>query len=148
VFHLFQLFDDELVIRKDFRSMGLSSAEHFADLEIFGILLVALDQDLVIGTFEVVSALCHCLNNRQQLPILRVVVRLGWLAYSRVENGCAKKPESIVPVMVTSNCEDPCITLQMDQFLRTEMLEYQCMREGHLDLSKRKFGIASALPLL
>ena len=60
--------------------------------------MVALDQDVVIGALEIVSPLCHCLNDRPELPIVSDVVLFTRRAFSRVEIDWAKNPESVVVV--------------------------------------------------
>jgi hypothetical protein len=54
-------------------------------LEILEILVVALYQDLVICPLEVVSPLLHRLHDREEFPIVRVVVLFGSGAFSRLE---------------------------------------------------------------
>jgi len=88
--------------------------------------MVALNQDLLISALEIVSPLFHCLDNRQELPIVCVVVLFGRRAFSRVEIDCAKNHEYVVLVKDAGDCETACIGLQNDQFLRVEMLEDQC----------------------
>jgi len=109
--------------------------------------MVALDQDLVISALEIVSPLFHCLKNRQELPIIRVIVLFGRRAFSRVEIDWAKNPESVVLVEDAGDCEAACIGLQNDQFLRVEMLENRCFGTGFFELSKCEFGIPSPFPL-
>ena len=79
------MFDDIVVRGLNFRSPGLSSREHFGGLEVLEVRVVALDQDLVIGALVVVSPLFHCLDNRQELLIIRVVVLFGRRVFSGVE---------------------------------------------------------------
>jgi len=109
--------------------------------------MVALDQDLVIGALEIVSPLFHCLDNRQELPIVRVVVLFGGRAFSRVVIDWAKNPESVVLVEDAGDCEAACIGLQNDRFLRVEVLEDRCFGKGLFELSKCEFGIPSQFPL-
>jgi hypothetical protein len=109
--------------------------------------MVALDQDLVISAVEIVSPLFHCLDNRQELPIVRVVVLFAGTAFSRVEIDCAKNPESVVLVEDAGDCEAACIGLQNDRFLPVEVLEDQCFGKGLFELSKCEFGIPSPFPL-
>jgi hypothetical protein len=87
--------------------------------------MVALDQDLVISALEIVSPLFHCLDNRQELPIVRVVVLFGERAFSRVKIDWAKNPESVVLVEDAGDCEACCIGLQNDRFCRLK-----CWRIG------------------
>ena len=54
--------------------------------------MVALNQDLVISALEIVSPLFHCLDNRQELPIVRVFVLSGGRPFSRVEIDWARLP--------------------------------------------------------
>jgi len=85
--------------------------------------MVALDQDLVISALEVVSPLFHCLDNRQELPIVRVVVLFNAGELLRVEIDWAKNPESVVLVKDAGDWEAACIGLQNDRFLQVDMLE-------------------------
>jgi len=85
--------------------------------------MVALDQYLVISALGIVSPLCHYLDNRQELPIVRVVVLFGGRACARIEIEWAKNPESVVLVEDEGDCEAACIGLQNDRFLRVEVLE-------------------------
>jgi len=117
-------------------------------LEILEILVVTLDQDLVIGALEMVSPLFHCIDNRQELPIIRVVVLLGAGAFSRVEIDWVKNPESVILVEDAGDCEAACVGLQNDRFLRVEMLEDRCFGKGLFEFSKCEFGIPSPFPLL
>jgi len=78
--------------------------------------VVTLDQDLVIGALKIVSPLFHYLDNRQELPIVRVVVLFGGGAFSRVEIDWAKNPEFVLLVEDAGDCEAACIGLQNDRF--------------------------------
>jgi len=109
--------------------------------------MVALDQDLVISALVIVSPLFHCLNNRQELPIVRVVVLFGGGGFSRVEIDWAKNAESVVLVEDAGVCEAACIGLQNDRFLRLEVQEDRCFGKGLFELSKCEFGIPSPFPL-
>ena len=109
--------------------------------------MVALDQDLVISALEIVSPLFCCLHNRQELPIVRVVVLFGGRAFSRVEIDWAKNPKSVLLVEAGSDCEVACIGLQNDWFLRAEVLEDRYFGKGLFELSKCEFGIPSPFPL-
>jgi hypothetical protein len=116
-------------------------------LEILEILMVALDQNLVVGALEIVSPLFHCLDNCQELPIVHVVGLFGGTVFSRVEIDWAKNPKSVVLVKDAGECEAACIGLQNDRFLRDEMLEDRCLGKGLFELLKFKFGIPSPFPL-
>jgi len=109
--------------------------------------VVALDQDLVIGALEVVSPLFHCLDNRQELPIVRVIVLFGKRAFSRVEIDWAKNPESVVQVKNAGDCEATCIGQQDDRFLQVEMLDDRCYGKGLFKLPKCEFSIPSPFSL-
>jgi hypothetical protein len=109
--------------------------------------MVALDQDLVISALEIVSPLFHCLDNRQQLPSVCVIVLFGGRALSRVEIDWAKNPESVVLVDDAGDCEAASIGLQNDRFLWVEVLEDWCFGKGLFELSKCEFGIPSTFPL-
>jgi len=100
-----------------------------------------------MGALEVVSLLFHCLDNRQELPIVHVVVLSGGRAFSKVEIDWAKNPEFVVLVKNASDCEATCIGLQNDRFLQVEMLEDWCFFKGRFELSKCEFGIPSPFPL-
>jgi len=117
-------------------------------LEILENLVVTLDQDLVIGAVQIVSPLFHCLDNRQELPIVRVVVLFGGGAFSRVEMDWAKNPKSAVLVEDAGDREAACIGLQNGRFLRVEMLQDPCVGKGLFELSKCEFGIPIPFPLL
>jgi hypothetical protein len=116
-------------------------------LEVLQILLVALDQDLVMSTLKRVSPLSHCLDNREELKIVRVVVLFVWGALSTVEIDLGKNPESGILVEDAGDCEADCIGRQNDRFLWVEMLEDRCFGKGHYELSKCEFGIPSPFPL-
>jgi hypothetical protein len=116
-------------------------------LEILEILVVALDQDLVIGALEIVSPLFQCLDNCEDLPIVSVVVLFSGRVFSRVEIDWAKNPKSVVLVKDAGDCTAACIGLQNDRFLRDEMLEDRCLGKGLFELLKFKFGILSLFPL-
>jgi len=109
--------------------------------------VVTLDQDLVIGALEIVSPVFHCVDNRQVLPIVPVVVLFGGGAFSRVEIDWAKNPNSVVHVEDAGDCEAACIGLQNAPFLPVQMLEDRCFGKGLFDLSKCKFVIPSPFPL-
>jgi hypothetical protein len=109
--------------------------------------VVALDQDLVIATLDIVPPLFHCLDNRQELPIVHVLVPFGGREFSRQEADWAENSESVVMVKDAGDCEAACIGLQNDQFLRVEMLEDRCFGKGLFELSKFKFGIPRLFPL-
>ena len=116
-------------------------------MEVLEVLVVTLDQDLVIGALEIVSPLLYCLDNHQELPILRVVVLFGRRAFSRVEIDWAKNPESVVLVKDAGDCKAACIGLQNHRFLRVEMRENQCFGKGLFEPLKCMFGIPSPFPL-
>jgi hypothetical protein len=109
--------------------------------------MVALDQNLGISALEIVSPLFHCLNNRQELSIVRVVVLFSRGAFWRVEIDWAKHPESVVLVEDAGNCEATCIGQQNDQFLRVEVLDDQCFGKGLFEFPQCEFGIPSPFPL-
>jgi hypothetical protein len=54
-------------------------------LKILEVLVVALYQDPVICPLEVVSPLLHGFHDREEFPIVRVIVLFGGRALSRVE---------------------------------------------------------------
>jgi len=109
--------------------------------------VVGLDQDLVIGALEIVSPLYHCLDNRQELPIVQVVVLVGGRAFSGVEIDWVKNPKSVILVEDADDCEPAWFGLYNDWFLRVEMLDDWCFGKGLFEVSKCEFGILSPFPL-
>lgn len=103
------MFDEKVIRGYDFRPPGLSSRELFGGLEVLEILLVALDQDLVIGALDIVPRLFHYLDIGQQLPIVCIVVLFGGRACPRVEIDWVRNPESVVLVMHGVSSEAACI---------------------------------------
>ena len=73
-------------------------------MEILKILVVALDQDFVIGALELLSPLCHCLDHHQELPIVRVLVLFSGGAFSSVEVDGPKNCEFVVVVKNAGDC--------------------------------------------
>ena len=73
--------------------------------------MVSLDQDLGIGALEILFPMFQCLDNRQELPIVRVIVLFGRRAYSRLQIAWAKNPESNILVKDAGVCEAACIGL-------------------------------------
>jgi len=53
----FQVFDDTAVSRKNIRPPALSAGKYFGCLQVFEILVVSQDYDLVIGTLKVMLPL-------------------------------------------------------------------------------------------
>lgn len=98
------------------RPPGISSGEHFGILELLEILMVSLDQDLVVGALELVSPWLHCVDNRQELPFVRVVVLCRWRTFLRVQIDCAKNPESVELVKHVADSTAAFIGLKNDQF--------------------------------
>jgi hypothetical protein len=47
--------------------------------------MVALDQDLIPSTLEMMPPLLHSHHDRQQFTVVGVVILLGWAALPRVE---------------------------------------------------------------
>ena len=80
-------------------------------MEILEIHVVSLDHDLAISALEIVSQLFHCHDNRQELPMVHVVVLFSGRAFLGVEIDWAKNPESFVLVVDAGNCEAACIGL-------------------------------------
>jgi hypothetical protein len=60
--------------------------------------MVALYEDLMIRSRKVVAPLVDSLHNRQEVPIVRVVVLLGTCACSRVEVGRSENSETVILV--------------------------------------------------
>jgi len=109
--------------------------------------MVALDQDIAISALEIVFPLCHWINNRQELPIVPVIVLFGRGAFLRVEIDWPTNPESVVLVEDAGICEAACLCLQNDWFLRVEMLENRCCGKCLFQRSKCDFGIPNPFPL-
>jgi hypothetical protein len=109
--------------------------------------VVTLDQDLVISTLEIVSPLFRCLNNRQELLIVRVIGLFGGAAFSIVNIDWVKDPKSVVLIEDARECEAAHIGLQNDQFLPVDMLEDRCFGKGRFELSQWEFGIPSPFRL-
>jgi hypothetical protein len=79
--------------------------------------MVALDQDLVISGLKMVSLLFYYLDNRQEIPIVRLVLVFGARALSSIEIDWANNPESVVLVKDAGDCKPACIALRNDWFL-------------------------------
>ena len=141
------MFDDKAVREQNVHPPGLSLEEHFRGFEVLEVLVLALDQYLVIGAPEIGSPLFHCRDDRQELPILSIVVLFGRLAFSSVEIDYAKNAESVILIKDAGNCEAACIGLQNDRFLLVDMLEDRCYSKGLFELLKCEFGIPSPFPL-
>ena len=78
--------------------------------------MIAMYEDLMIWSLEVVVPLLHSVHNGQDLPIVRVVVLFGTLEISAVEVDRSENPENIVLVENAGNGEAACISLQNNQF--------------------------------
>jgi hypothetical protein len=74
--------------------------------------MVALDQDLMFATFEVVSSLLHCHHDRQQFTVVRVVVLLGGRALPRVERCRSKDTEAVKLIEDTCHLATACVCLK------------------------------------
>jgi len=109
--------------------------------------MVALYENLMIRSLEVVAPLLHSLYARQELPNVRVGVLFGTCAFSRVEVDRSENPETVVRVENAGYGEAACIGLQNNQLCRVEMVENWFIREGLFQLPKHKFGNPSPFPL-
>jgi len=83
----------------------VSAGEQYGGLELLEILVVAVDQELVTRTLEIVSTLCHCIDNHPELPFIRVVVLFVGRAFSGAGIDGVKNPESILLVVDAADCE-------------------------------------------
>jgi len=92
----------------------MSSEMHFGGLEVLQILMVTLDQDLVIHAREIVSPLFHCLDNHQEILIVRVVVLFGGRVYLRLSINWENDRKSVVLVKDAGDCDATCIGQQND----------------------------------
>ena len=109
--------------------------------------MVALDQDRVIGTLEIVSRLFRRMDNQQELPIIGVIVRFGGRALSIVEAEWAKNHKSVGLVMDCGDCDATCIGLQNDRFWQVETLVDQYFGKTLFELLKCYFGVLGPFPL-
>lgn len=116
-------------------------------MEVLHIDMLALDQDLVIGALQIVSPLIQCFDDCYKLLIILVIVLFRQGALVRVDIDLSKQTESVILVKHAGNCDASCISLQNDQFLQVEMLQDQCVCEGHFVLSKCEISIPSPFPL-
>ena len=121
--------------------------EHFEGLELLEVVVVALDQDLVIGAVEVVSLIFDCLDNRQEVKIVSLVVLFWRRAFSIVEITRGKNPESVVLVKDAGDCDAAYLGQQNDRFLPVEMLEDRCYGKGLCEVPNCKFSILSPFRL-
>ena len=108
--------------------------------------MVALYEDLMTRSLEVVAPLLHSLHNGQEFPIVRIVVLFGTCAFSREEVDWSVNPETVILVENASYGEATCIGLKNNRLCRVEMVENWCISEGPFQLPKRKFGILSPFP--
>jgi hypothetical protein len=124
------VFDNKVIGGQYLCPSSLPSGKHFGGLQIFEVLVIALHQDLMLGTFEVVSPLFHRVHDHWDLPIVRVVVLFGSAAFSGVEVERLEDPESVELIENAGDCEAAGIGLQNDWLLQVEMLEDQCVIKG------------------
>jgi hypothetical protein len=115
-------------------------------LEIFEVLMVALYEDLMVRSLEVVAPLLQSLHDGQELSIVRVVVLFGTCAFPRVEVDWSENPETVILVENAGYGQAACIGLQNNRLCRVEMVENWCIGEGPFQLLKRKFDIPSPFP--
>jgi hypothetical protein len=109
--------------------------------------MVALDQDIVISTLDIVSPLFHCLDNLQELPIVHVVVLFSGQVLPGVDIDWAKNPDSVILVNDIGDCEAACSGLQIDRFFRVTMLQPWYIDKGLVELLNCEFGILSPFTL-
>lgn len=98
-------------------------AKHIGHLQGLHILKVTLHQDLEIGTLEIVSPLIQCFDNRQNRPIIHVIVPFDQGAPPSASIHCSNDPESVVLADDAGDCEAGWIGLQTDLFWRVGMVE-------------------------
>jgi len=92
--------------------------------------MVALYEDLIIRSLEVLAPLLDSLQDGQELPIVRVVVLFGTCAFSRVEVDRSENLETVILVENAGSGEATCIALQNNRLCRIEMVEDWCICEG------------------
>jgi len=74
--------------------------------------MVALYEDLMIRSLEVVVPLLQSLHNGQELPIVRVVVLFGTYSFSRVDVDRSENTETVTVVENAGYGKAACISLQ------------------------------------
>jgi hypothetical protein len=109
--------------------------------------MVALDQDLMFGTFEVVSPLLHSHNDRQQFTVVHVAVLLGERALPRVERGRSMDAEAVKLFEDTGYRETACLRLKSDWLLRVEVLQDRRLGKRALKLLQGYLRVLGPLPL-
>ena len=92
--------------------------------------MVALYEDLMIHSLQVVTPLLQSLHDGQELQIISVVVLLGTWAFSEVEADWFENSETIILVENTGDGEAAYIGLQRNQFSWFETLEDGCISKG------------------
>jgi hypothetical protein len=100
----------------------------------------------MIRSLKVVAPFLDSLHERQELPIVRIVVLFGTCAFSTIEVDCSENPETVILVENSGCGEAACIGLPNKWLCRIEMAQSGCIEEGHLKLPKRMFGIPSRFP--
>jgi len=108
--------------------------------------MVALYEDLMIRSLQVVAPLLHSLHDGLDLPIVRVVVLFGTCPFWSVEVDRSENPETVILVEKPVYGEAACIALQNNQLCQIKMVENWCVGQYPLQLPKRKFGIPSPFP--
>jgi len=108
--------------------------------------MVALYEDIMICSLQIVAPLFHSLDDGQELPIVRVVVLFSICALSRIEVDCSENPETVILVKNAGYGEAACIGLQNNLPCQVEIVENWYIGERPLQLPKRKFGIPSPFP--
>jgi hypothetical protein len=109
--------------------------------------MVALDQDLIPSTFEVVSPLLHSHHDRQQFTVVRVVVLLGGRALPRVERGRSKDAEAVKLIEDTGYRKTACVRLKSNWLLRVEVLQDGRLGKRALKLLQSYLRVLGSLPL-
>jgi len=110
--------------------------------------MVALYEDLMIRSLEVVAPLLHSLHDGQELPIVHVLVLFGTCGFSRAEVDWSENPETVILVVNAGYGEATCVGLQNNRLWRIEMVQNWCISEGPFQLPKRMFGIPSPFPFV
>jgi hypothetical protein len=108
--------------------------------------MVALYEDIVIRSLEVVAPLLHSRHDGQELLIVRVLVLFGTCAFWRVEVDWSVNPETVILVENAGYGEAACIGLRNNRLCQVKMVENWCVIEGSFQLAKHKFGIPSPFP--
>ena len=137
---------DNVVSQKNFQPPGLSSGEYVGCLEVFEVLVVVPNSNLVNGALEVMTPRCKYFDDGQLLPIRSVIMLFCWKPLLQLEIDWPEFPERIVLVETARNRESNCIHLEEDWFGRIKMLEDRCLGEGPFQFPERQLGFLSLFP--